>query len=69
MCLESHDRYYFNILRIITLLFHLYIEYKLYEWSYEKNVGHINETRFIENTMGKCNDPNTFDEKMRKMGF
>ena len=25
LCLESHARYYFNILRIITLLYHLYI--------------------------------------------
>ena len=36
LCLESHDRYYFNVLIIITLLYRLYIEYKIYEWSYLK---------------------------------
>ena len=35
-CIESHDIYYFNILRIITLLYHLYIEHEIYEWSYKK---------------------------------
>ena len=36
LCSESHDRYYFNILRVIVLLYHLYIDHEIYEMSYNK---------------------------------
>ena len=36
LCLDSHDRYYFNILRMITILYNLYIDHDIYEWSYKK---------------------------------
>ena len=32
LCIESHEGYYLNLLRIITLLYHLYIENEIYEW-------------------------------------
>ena len=35
-CIESHDIYYFNILRIITLLYHFYIEHEIYDMSHLK---------------------------------
>ena len=35
LCLESHDRYYLNILRLITLLYHLYVEHEIYAISYK----------------------------------
>ena len=31
----------------------------------QKNIGHLNDTLFIENTMGKWNDYDKFDEEMR----
>ena len=34
--LGSHDRYYFNILRMITLLYHMYIEHEIYHTAYKK---------------------------------
>ena len=36
LCLESHDRYCFNILRIITLLYHFYIQYEIYHMAHKK---------------------------------
>ena len=36
LCIESHDIYYFNVLRMITILYNFYIEYEIYEMSYNK---------------------------------
>ena len=53
LCLESHDRYYFNILRMITLLYHLYIEHEIYDISQIKNKNHLNDNLFIKYTIIK----------------
>ena len=65
--LDSHEQYYFNILRIIALLHHLCIEQETYEMSYLKN--HINENTFIINTMIKWDYFITFDAKFWKIVF
>ena len=36
LCLDSHDRSYFNILRMITILYHMYIEHETYQMAYKK---------------------------------
>ena len=36
LCLKSPDRYYFNILRIITLFYHMYLEYEIYNLTQKK---------------------------------
>ena len=35
LCIESHDRYYFNILSMITLFYHLHVEHEIYAMSYK----------------------------------
>ena len=36
---KTPNRYYWNILRVITLVYHMYIEYKSYKFVYNKNTG------------------------------
>ena len=36
LCLESHDGYYFNIFRMITICYHLYVEHEIYAMAYLK---------------------------------
>ena len=50
---QSHNIYYLNLLRIITLVYHMYIEYELYNLAYIKHTGFICESQFIEGTMSK----------------
>ena len=47
LCHNSHDRYSYNILIIITLLYHLYIQYEMYNLKYNKGEGVINGTIII----------------------
>ena len=68
LCIESHDRYYFNILRIITIFYHLYIEYEIYNLAYNKNKGFLNDIRFIKVTMGKRDGYYTFLKIIRRRG-
>ena len=56
LCLESHDRYYFNILRMITIFHHLYIEHEIYGMAYKKEGTILNESLFIENKTSKWDD-------------
>ena len=62
--LDLHDRYYFNILRMITLFYHLYIEHKIYAMEYLKNISILHDTLFIQNKMSKWDDDSTW-EKIR----
>ena len=41
----------------------------IHEWSYEEIRGRLNDKLFVEGTMSKWGDFNTFDEEMRKMGL
>ena len=57
LCLESHDRYYFNILRMITICYHFYAEHEIYAMAYNKKINHLYDHLFIKNTMSKwCDD-------------
>ena len=56
LCLDSHVRYYLNILRIIILLYNLYIEHEIYYMPYHKIRNCLNVNIFIENSMSKWND-------------
>ena len=53
LCKNSTDRYHLNILSIIDIIYHMYIEYELYLLAYIKNPGVIYEHEFIYTTMGK----------------
>ena len=56
LCKTSPDRYYCNILGIITLVYHMYIEYEIYNLVYIRNPGFLYESKFTEVTMGKWDD-------------
>ena len=69
LCIDSHTIYCFNILRIIKILYHFYIEHDIYDISYNKNINRLYKNIFIEDKINKWNDFITFDEEMRKMGL
>ena len=46
LCLESYDRYYFNILRMITLFYHMYIKHEIYVKAYNKKRNRMNDHLF-----------------------
>ena len=52
LCKKSPDRYYFNLLRITALVYHMCIEYDIYNLAYLKT-GYLYESQFIEGSMGK----------------
>ena len=60
LCKNSIDRYYLNILRIITLTCQIYIEYEWYNLEHNKQLGIIFEHQFINSTMGKWDDQYIF---------
>ena len=66
LCLESHDKNYFNILRMITLDYSLYIKHEIYDISCD-NKNHLNENILINNTMSKWDGFMEFDKEMSKM--
>ena len=68
LCIKSHDRYYFNILRIITIFYHLYIEHEIYNLAYNKNKGFLNDILFIKVTMGKRDGYYTLLKIIRRRG-
>ena len=53
LCLELHERYYFNILRMITLFYHLYVYHEIYAMVYNKKESFLNDHIFIQSTMIK----------------
>ena len=67
LCLESHDRYCFNILRIITLLYHFYIEHETFHTAYNKIRYHLNYNIFIEGKMINWDDYITYSEILGNM--
>ena len=67
LCLESHGRYYFNILKMITLLYNLHIEHEIYDMLYNKKINHFNDRLFIQNTISKWDYFITFDERLSNM--
>ena len=68
LCKKSPNRYYFNVLSIITLFYHLYIEYEIYYLEYNKSKVFINDILFMQGTMGKWEDHYTFLKIIRRRG-
>ena len=62
LCKKSPYKYNLNMLRIIVLIYHMYIEYELYNLAYNKNPGLIYEYQFIGAKMSKRDDFFTFTE-------
>ena len=51
LCLNSPDRHSFNLLRIITLLYNIYIEYEIYNLSYNTGEDILYGGLFVYGTM------------------
>ena len=58
--IDSHDRYYLNVLWMTTLFYRLYIDHERYSVAYLKNVSIFHETLFIRNTRSKWDDDITW---------
>ena len=56
VCKYLTGRYNLNILRIITLIYHIYIEYELYNLEYNNTPVFLYKHQFISATMGKWYD-------------
>ena len=69
LCFKSHNKYCFNILIIIALLHHLYIDYEIYHMTYKKQRNHLTENIYIEVTISKCCDGDTFVKIKSKWEF
>ena len=63
LCKQSTDIYNFNILRIITIIYHIYIECELYNLVYKKP-SYFVELELINSTMGHCKDQYSFKRKV-----
>ena len=66
---QATDIYSFNILIIITLLYHMYIEYEIYNFSYNKRKIILNKNLFIKGTMDKWDDDVTPLKIVRRRGY
>ena len=60
LCLKSHNRYCFNILIIIALLYQFHIDYEIYHMTYNKIRNCLNENLSIEIPISKWGDYNIF---------
>ena len=69
LCLKSHNRYCFNILIIIALLYQFHIDYEIYHMTYNKIRNHLTEDIYIEGTISKCCDGDTFVKIKSKWKF
>ena len=67
LCLESHDKYYFNILRMVNLFYHLYVEHEIYDTAYNKRINRMNDHLFIQNTTSKWDDDSTWGNQLGKI--
>ena len=68
-CLNSPDIYYFNILRIITLVYHMYIDYEIYNLAYNTRKIIIYDILFIEYTMVEWDNDDTLLIIIRRQGY
>ena len=66
--LDLHDRF-FNILRIITLLYHLYNKHEIYDMSLNKKRNCLYDNLFIKGKISVWDDFIIFDERFGKMGY
>ena len=68
LCLKSTGRYSFNMLSIIKMFYHMYIEYEMYNFAYNTRKNNLYGSLFIYGTMGKWDDGVTFLEILRNLG-
>ena len=54
LCKNTSKIYYLNILRIITIMYHNYIESGLYQLAYGRCENWIFQVELLNKTMGKC---------------
>ena len=59
LCVKSTDIYHLNILMIIEIIYHIYIEWELNNLAYNKNTGVIYGHEFIRSEMGERDDHDT----------
>ena len=52
LCKNLTDKYHLNISRIITLIYHIFIEYESYNLAYNKTLGPFYEHQFVCTTKG-----------------
>ena len=60
LCKNSTDRYHLNILRIISIVYHLYSECEWYKFAFINKPGWLYEQEFWDSTMGKWKDHGYF---------
>ena len=68
LCKNSTDRYHLNILRIIVIIYHIYIEYELYNLSYTKIYNIVVEQEFICSTIRKWDDHDSYTKIFHDQG-
>ena len=64
LCLESHDRYYFNVLRMITIFIICTLSMKYMPWHIKKRTI-LHDSLFMQNTMSKLDGDITWEEILR----
>ena len=67
LCLESPVRYYFNLLRIIIMLYNMYIEYEKYYSAYNTQKI-LYGSLFMDGKMGKWYDVVRLSEDLGDLG-
>ena len=67
--LESHEMCYFNILRMITLFYHLYVEHEIYAISYKKERTTPHDSLFKQRVISRSDDCITWDERLINNGY
>ena len=67
LCLESPVRYYFNLLRIIRMLYNMYIEYEKYYLAYNTQKI-LYGSLFMDGKMGKWYDVVRLSEDLGDLG-
>ena len=68
LCINSPDRYYFNLLRIITLLYNIYIEYAIYNLSCNTGEDILYGGLFVDGTMCRWDHAVKLSEICSNMG-
>ena len=69
LCLKSHNIYYFNILRMIKLFYHLYVKHEMYSMPYKEKIQFHDDFLYIQNGIHKWDDYITWDERLINMGY
>ena len=60
LCKIFTDRYHLNILRIIAIIYHIYIGCELYNLAYGNKMGGVYEQELVRSKKGKWKDRDYF---------